>query len=83
MVFISEVTDSADVESVCGCNNPNNPTGKVIDKNLLLREACLHPEKNFCDRPGLCSIYFLPVVSSSEGVGAGNIILPQFSYKAV
>ena len=43
VVFISEVTDSADVESVWVCN-PNNPTGKVIDKNLLLREACLHPE---------------------------------------
>lgn len=74
VVFISEVTDSADVESVWVCN-PNNPTGKVIDKNLLLREACLHPEKLFVIDQAYALYTSLPVVSPSEGVGAGNIIL--------
>lgn len=55
--------------------NPNNPTGSVMDKKLLLDFMDAHPSVIFVVDQAYADYTLLPVISESEAVMRSNVIL--------
>ena len=72
--FIKEPEMAEDYDAMWLCN-PNNPTGRVIEKSRLLASASRHPGTLFIIDQAYSDYTSLPVLSACEAVGAGNIIL--------
>lgn len=69
---LSDIPDGCDMVWLC---NPNNPTGKVTSKDMLLNTAANHPETVFIIDQAYADYTLLPTLTAREAVDAGNIIL--------
>ena len=64
----------AGTETVWMCN-PNNPTGRVVDKRYLLEYIDLHPLVIFVIDQAYADYTLCPVISEIEAVRRSNVIL--------
>lgn len=69
---LDELSDDFDVVWIC---NPNNPTGKVIPKNLLQTAIQQHPSTVFVIDQAYESYTCEDVLSAQDAVISGNMIL--------
>lgn len=80
-IFNHTVTFISDIGSIPqGCRlvwlcNPNNPTGIVVDKHRLLECIRSHPGVTFVIDQAYSDYTRLPLISPTEAIGCGNVIL--------
>lgn len=69
---LSQVTSAHDIVWVC---NPNNPTGHVTPREIILSTARKFPDTVFIIDQAYSDYTLLPVISPDEAISAGNMIL--------
>lgn len=73
--FIAGIRDiSEDADCVWLCN-PDNPTGRITDKNILLEAVRSRPSTLFMIDQAYADYTRLPVLTAEEAAGCGNVIL--------
>lgn len=69
---LDEIPDETDTVWMC---NPNNPTGRVVDKSCLMAYIDSHPAKLFVVDQAYADYTLCPVISEREAVERPNVIL--------
>lgn len=69
---LEEMTKECELVWIC---NPNNPTGKVTDKELLLDIIIRYPDTVFVIDQAYSDYTSLPVLTAGDAIRAGNVIL--------
>lgn len=55
--------------------NPNNPTGSVIDKRIIVDKIKSHPQITFILDHAYCDYSERDMISEAEGVEMGNVVM--------
>lgn len=69
---LQDIKDETDVAWIC---NPNNPTGTVIPKEMLLAAVHSHRKTTFVIDQAYEEYTSAPLLSCQEAIEAGNVIL--------
>lgn len=69
---LSQVSSCHDIVWLC---NPNNPTGKVTPREVIVSTAKKYPDTIFVVDQAYSDYTRLPVVSPAEAIEAGNMVL--------
>lgn len=73
--FIQSLNDLSDEHRLIWLCNPNNPTGSVIPKDILLEIIAENKDKVFVIDQAYSDYTLLPTLSAMDAVEAGNMIL--------
>lgn len=69
---IGDIVDDVDCVWLC---NPNNPTGRVVDEDVLLAAIDSHPSTLFVIDHAYCDYTMKKILSFEEGVARDNVIM--------
>lgn len=73
--FINSLKNISNVHGLIWLCNPNNPTGKVITKEILLKIIGNNKDKVFVIDQAYSDYTLLPTLTAGDAITAGNVIL--------
>lgn len=73
--FIHSLNEISDNHKLVWMCNPNNPTGRVIQKDVLMEIISENKDKVFVIDQAYSDYTLLPTLSAKDAVEAGNVIL--------
>lgn len=73
--FIHSLNDISDSHKLVWLCNPNNPTGRIIPKDVLMEIIYENKDKVFVIDQAYSDYTLLPSLSAMDAVEAGNVIL--------